>query len=61
MLEFCSLKKTFVLYCQIQGILADILKCLGDNKKLTRETVIKTLDIWSNILQLDKVVRTINL
>lgn len=39
-----------------KGILADILKCLGDNKKLMRETVIKTLDAWSTVLHLEKMI-----
>lgn len=40
----------------IQGIMADALKCLGDNKKVVREAVIKMLDSWVLVLQLDKMV-----
>ncbi|KAI5081631.1 hypothetical protein GOP47_0001374 [Adiantum capillus-veneris] len=39
-----------------KGILTEILKCLGDNKKLMRETVIKTLDAWMGVLQFEKLV-----
>ncbi|XP_024517263.1 protein MOR1 [Selaginella moellendorffii] len=39
-----------------KGVLADVLKCLGDNKKLMREAVIKTLDGWAEVLQLDKML-----
>eukprot|EP01018_Ginkgo_biloba_P025077 Gb_07658 [translate_table: standard] len=39
-----------------KGILSDILKCLGDNKKLMRESTIKALDSWVTIVQLDKMV-----
>lgn len=39
-----------------KGILSDILKCLGDNKKLMRESTIKTLDSWVIVVQLDKMV-----
>lgn len=42
----------------MQGILADALKCLGDNKKVVREAVIKMLDSWVLLLQLDKMVCT---
>ena len=41
----------------MQGILGDALKCLGDNKKVVREAVIKMLDSWVLLLQLDKMVR----
>jgi cytoskeleton-associated protein 5 len=44
------------LKCCVQGILADALKCLGDNKKVVREAVIKMLDSWVLLLQLDKMV-----
>ncbi len=40
----------------LQGIMADVLKCLGDNKKVVREAVTKTLDAWVLVLQLDKLV-----
>jgi cytoskeleton-associated protein 5 len=36
--------------------MADVLKCLGDNKKVVREAVTKTLDAWVLVLQLDKLV-----
>ncbi|XP_024396661.1 protein MOR1 [Physcomitrium patens] len=39
-----------------KGILADALKCLGDNKKVVREAVIKMLDSWVLLLQLDKML-----
>lgn len=39
-----------------QGILADALKCLGDNKKVVRESVVKMLDSWVLVVQLDKMV-----
>lgn len=39
-----------------KGILADVLKCLGDNKKLMRESAIKTLDSWCNVVQLEKMI-----
>ncbi|KAH9313886.1 hypothetical protein KI387_022513, partial [Taxus chinensis] len=39
-----------------KGILSDVLKCLSDNKKLMRESVIKTLDLWVAAVQLDKMV-----
>ncbi|KAH9313334.1 hypothetical protein KI387_028369 [Taxus chinensis] len=39
-----------------KGILSDVLKCLGDNKKLMRESTIKALDSWVAEVQLDKMV-----
>lgn len=39
-----------------KGIISDVLKCLSDNKKLMRETVIKALDLWVSTVQLDKMV-----
>lgn len=39
-----------------KGILSDILKCLTDNKKHMRESVIKTLDSWVAVVQIDKMV-----
>ena len=42
--------------CKMQGILSDVLKCLGDNKKLMRESTIKALDSWVSVVQLDKMV-----
>lgn len=50
-----SVVKDCVVY-HIQGIMADALKCLGDNKKVVREAVIKMLDSWVLVLQLDKMV-----
>jgi cytoskeleton-associated protein 5 len=39
-----------------KGILGDALKCLGDNKKVVREAVVKMLDAWVLLLQLDKML-----
>ncbi|XP_073058654.1 protein MOR1 isoform X1 [Primulina eburnea] len=39
-----------------QGILSDILKCLGDNKKQMRECTLSTLDAWLAAVHLDKMV-----
>ncbi|KAH1139274.1 hypothetical protein AAZX31_10G195800 [Glycine max] len=39
-----------------KGILSDILKCLGDNKKHMRECVLNTLDAWLAAVHLDKMV-----
>ncbi|XP_008804673.2 protein MOR1-like isoform X2 [Phoenix dactylifera] len=39
-----------------KGILADVLKCLGDNKKHMRECTLNTLDSWIGAVQLDKMV-----
>ncbi|XP_057833318.2 protein MOR1-like isoform X1 [Cryptomeria japonica] len=39
-----------------KGIISDVLKCLSDNKKLMRESVIKALDLWVAAVQLDKMV-----
>ncbi|WJX14083.1 Protein MICROTUBULE ORGANIZATION 1, variant 2 [Trifolium repens] len=39
-----------------KGILSDILKCLGDNKKHMRECVLNTLDSWLAAVHLDKMV-----
>ncbi|XP_073101212.1 protein MOR1-like [Elaeis guineensis] len=39
-----------------KGILADVLKCLGDNKKHMRECTLNTLDSWVGAVQLDKMV-----
>ncbi|XLR04607.1 hypothetical protein S83_070805, partial [Arachis hypogaea] len=38
------------------GILADILKSLGDNKKHMRECALNTLDLWLAAVHLDKMV-----
>ncbi|XLU24482.1 hypothetical protein S245_060548, partial [Arachis hypogaea] len=38
------------------GILADILKSLGDNKKHMRECALNTLDLWLAAVLLDKMV-----
>ncbi|XP_031503341.1 protein MOR1 isoform X2 [Nymphaea colorata] len=37
-------------------LLADVLKCLGDNKKLMRECTLKALDCWVMAVHLDKMV-----
>ncbi|XP_062081190.1 protein MOR1-like [Humulus lupulus] len=39
-----------------KGILADVLKCLGDNKKHMRECTLNTLDSWLSAVHLDKMV-----
>ncbi|KAF7820177.1 protein MOR1 [Senna tora] len=39
-----------------KGILSDILKCLGDNKKHMRECTLNTLDSWLAAAHLDKMV-----
>ncbi|ONM36948.1 Protein MOR1 [Zea mays] len=39
-----------------KGILADVLKCLGDNKKHMRECTLTALDSWVAAAQLEKMV-----
>ncbi|KAF8413913.1 hypothetical protein HHK36_001909 [Tetracentron sinense] len=39
-----------------KGILSDVFKCLGDNKKHMRECTVATLDSWVAAVQLDKMV-----
>ncbi|KAH7857794.1 hypothetical protein Vadar_016518 [Vaccinium darrowii] len=39
-----------------KGILSDVLKCLGDNKKNMRESTLTTLDAWLAAVHLDKMV-----
>ncbi|KAA8519827.1 hypothetical protein F0562_014083 [Nyssa sinensis] len=39
-----------------KGILSDVLKCLGDNKKHMRECTLTTLDSWVAVVHLDKMV-----
>ncbi|KAJ6844297.1 protein MOR1-like [Iris pallida] len=39
-----------------KGILSDVLKCLGDNKKHMRESTLNTLDAWIAAVKLDKMV-----
>ncbi|CAD6334730.1 unnamed protein product [Miscanthus lutarioriparius] len=39
-----------------KGILVDVLKCLGDNKKHMRECTLTALDSWVAAAQLDKMV-----
>ncbi|EEF28119.1 microtubule associated protein xmap215, putative [Ricinus communis] len=39
-----------------KGILADILKCLGDNKKHMRECALTTIDSWLAAVHLDKMI-----
>ncbi|XP_051126055.1 protein MOR1 [Andrographis paniculata] len=39
-----------------KGILSDVLKCLGDNKKNMRECTLCTLDSWLAATHLDKMV-----
>lgn len=43
----------------LQGVLTDILKCLGDNKKNMRECTLSTLDSWVVAVHLDKMVTTL--
>ncbi|XP_035837751.1 protein MOR1 isoform X2 [Helianthus annuus] len=38
------------------GILSGVIKCLGDNKKSTRESTMITLDAWVVVTHLDKMV-----
>ncbi|XP_019427924.1 PREDICTED: protein MOR1-like isoform X2 [Lupinus angustifolius] len=39
-----------------KGLLSDILKCLGDNKKHMRECALNTLDTWLAAVHFDKMV-----
>ncbi|XP_038695975.1 protein MOR1-like [Tripterygium wilfordii] len=39
-----------------KGILSDILKCLGDNKKHMRESALTALDAWVAAVHLDKMI-----
>ncbi|XP_057764557.1 protein MOR1 isoform X1 [Salvia miltiorrhiza] len=39
-----------------KGILSDVLKCLGDNKKHMRECTLSTLDAWLGAAHLDKML-----
>ncbi|XP_043688647.1 protein MOR1 isoform X3 [Telopea speciosissima] len=39
-----------------KGILSDVLKCLGDNKKHMRECTLNTVDSWVAAVHLDKMV-----
>ncbi|XP_059659280.1 protein MOR1-like [Cornus florida] len=39
-----------------KGILSDVLKCLGDNKKHMRESALTTLDSWLAAVHLDKMI-----
>ncbi|XP_042752685.1 protein MOR1 [Lactuca sativa] len=39
-----------------KGILSDVLKCLGDNKKQMRECTLATLDSWVAVTHLDKMI-----
>lgn len=39
-----------------KGILSDVLKCLGDNKKHMRESTLSTLDAWKAAVHFDKMV-----
>lgn len=39
-----------------KGILSDVLKCLGDNKKHMRECTLNALDSWLGAVHLDKMV-----
>lgn len=44
-----------VLSCA-QGVLSDVLKCLGDNKKHMREATLTALDAWLAAVHFDKMV-----
>ncbi|XP_076948805.1 protein MOR1-like [Bidens hawaiensis] len=39
-----------------KGILSDVVKCLGDNKKHMRECTLTTLDSWVAVTHLDKMI-----
>lgn len=39
-----------------KGILSDVLKCLGDNKKQMRECALTTLELWLSAVHLDKML-----
>ncbi|KAJ8426686.1 hypothetical protein Cgig2_018777 [Carnegiea gigantea] len=39
-----------------KGILSDVLKCLGDNKKHMRECTLRTVDAWLVAVHLDKMI-----
>ncbi|XP_050225850.1 protein MOR1 isoform X2 [Mercurialis annua] len=39
-----------------KGILSDILKCIGDNKKHMRECALTTVDSWVAAVHLDKMI-----
>lgn len=39
-----------------KGILSDVLKCLGDNKKHMRECTLNALDSWLAAVHLDKMI-----
>lgn len=53
-----SLPASFTKYLSdlLQGILSDVLKCLGDNKKHMRECTLAALDLWLGAVHLDKMV-----
>ncbi|KAL3680081.1 hypothetical protein R1sor_023037 [Riccia sorocarpa] len=40
-------------------VFADVLKCLGDNKKMMREAAVKTLDAWLAVLQMSKMLSSL--
>lgn len=54
-LFICSYNDRYFLFV-MKGILADVLKCLGDNKKHMRECALTALDLWVAAAQLDKMV-----
>ncbi|CAE6031338.1 unnamed protein product [Arabidopsis arenosa] len=39
-----------------KGILSDVVKCLGDNKKHMRECTLAALDLWLGAVHLDKMI-----
>lgn len=40
----------------LQGILSDIVKCIGDNRKQMRECTLAALDSWVAATHLEKMV-----
>lgn len=53
----CNYMRTWWFF--LQGILSDVLKCLGDNKKHMREYTLSTLDSWLAAVHLDKMVTSL--
>ncbi|KAL0442796.1 UNVERIFIED_CONTAM: protein MOR1 [Sesamum latifolium] len=48
--------KNLIINKLCNGLLSDVLKCLGDNKKQMRECTLSTLDSWLAAAHLDKMV-----
>lgn len=53
-LSFRKLNFNSPLSCA-QGVLSDVLKCLGDNKKHMREATLTALDAWLAAVHFDKM------